>query len=179
LQQAKQSLDRLRNFHYRLTHDKFATGQNPDMHTRARAAREAFEAGLDDNLNTAQALAAIFELVREANITMDNGHFRQGDVPPLSDVLARWDRIFAMLVDRDRERLAKVGLLMGAEQKEASQQVDPFAAYTDARIEQLVAERNAARRGGDFARADQIRSELSQAGVILEDTKAGTRWKRK
>ena len=179
LQQAQQSLDRLRNFHFRLTHEKFAAGQNPDMHARAREAREAFEAGLDDNLNTAQALAAIFELVRDVNIAMDNGHFRQDDAPALLDVLARWDRVFAMLENRDQEKLSKFGLLLEAEAKRGSTAANGQAAYSDERIEQWVSERNVARRSGDFARADQIRAELLQAGVILEDTKVGTRWKRK
>ncbi len=50
---------------------------------------------------------------------------------------------------------------------------------SDEEIEKLIAERDAARRRGDFARADEIRASLLKAGVILEDTKAGTRWKRK
>jgi cysteinyl-tRNA synthetase len=50
---------------------------------------------------------------------------------------------------------------------------------TDDEIEKLIAERVAARRGGDYARSDEIRADLLKAGVILEDTKAGTRWKRK
>ena len=69
-----------------------------------------------------------------------------------------------------------MGLL---EEKGASFTADAYLAYSDERVEQLVAARNAARRSGDFARADQIRAELLQAGVILEDTKVGTRWKRK
>ena len=179
LQQAQQSLDRLRNFHFRLTHEKFAAGQNPDMQARARAAQDAFEAGLDDNLNTAQALAAIFELVRDVNIAMDNGSLRQDDAPALLDVLERWDRVFAMLEDQDREKLSKFGLSVNAEAMPGSEMAGAQTATSDERIEQLVVERNVARRSGDFARADQIRTELLQAGVILEDTKAGTRWKRK
>jgi cysteinyl-tRNA synthetase len=83
-----------------------------------------------------------------------------------------------MLEDRDREKLAKFSLAEGGEAKEGAAAGD-HAAYSDERVEQLVAERNAARRSGDFARADQIRAELLHAGVILEDTKVGTRWKRK
>jgi len=178
LQQAQQSLDRLRNFHYRLTHEEFPAGQNPDLQARGREAKETFEAGLDDNLNTAQALAAVFELVRDVNIAMDNGRFRQGAAPAVLEVMERWDRVFAMLEDRDREKLAKFGLAEGGEAKEGAAAGD-HATYSDERVEQLVAERNAARQDGDFARADQIRAELWHAGVILEDTKVGTRWKRK
>jgi cysteinyl-tRNA synthetase len=136
LQQAQQSLDRLRNFHYRLTHEEFPAGQNPDLQARAREAKEAFEAGLDDNLNTAQALAAVFELVRDVNIAMDNGRFRQGDAPAVLEVLERWDRIFAMLEDRDREKLAKFSLAEGGEAKEGAAAGD-HAAYSDERVEQI------------------------------------------
>jgi len=84
-----------------------------------------------------------------------------------------------MLENRDQEKLSKFGLLLEAEAKRGSTAANGQAAYSDERIEQLVSERNVARRSGDFARADQIRAELLQAGVILEDTKVGTRWKRK
>ena len=109
----------------------------------------------------------------------DNGRLRQGDTPAVLEVLDRWDCVFAMLEDRDREKLSKFGLLVNAEAMPGSETVGGQTATSDERIEQLVTERNAARRSGDFARADQMRTELLQAGVILEDTKAGTRWKRK
>jgi cysteinyl-tRNA synthetase len=192
LHQAQQSIDRLRNFRYRLTMEKFPAGESAELHTRAREAVRRFEDSLDDNLNTAEALAAVFDLVRDANTAMDRGEFRDGDRPAFLDALERWDRIFAVLEDNDHAKLVKFGFIKvtaaaGSDSAEESK-VPVGNGYTsavlaeslpDAAIERQIAERNAARRRGDFASADNIRNALLSAGVILEDTKAGTRWKRK
>ena len=196
LHQAQQSIDRLRNFRYRLTMEEFPAGESPEMKARAHAARQAFEDALDDNLNTAEALAAIFDLVRDANTAMDRGEFRDGDCSAFLDVLDRWDRVFAVLEDNDHAKLLKYGFITTVEKSHAADAVlseggKPAAignGYTsavlteslaDEEIEKRIAARNAARRRGDFASGDKIRDELLSAGVILEDTKAGTRWKRK
>lgn len=197
LHQAQQSIDRLRNFRYRLTMEKFPTGENSELQERAQSAVKKFEEALDDNLNTAEALAAIFDLVRDANTAMDRGEFREGDCPAFLDALERWDRIFAVLDDNDHEKLRRLGFIKDAkiEITGVSNKVEAGTAevqigngYTsavlteslgDEEIEKRIADRNAARRRGDFASADKIRDELLNAGVILEDTKAGTRWKRK
>jgi cysteinyl-tRNA synthetase len=197
LHQAQQSIDRLRNFRFRLTKEKFPAGENAALQARARAACQAFEDALDDNLNTAEALAAIFDLVRDANTAMDRGEFRDGDRGAFLDTLERWDRIFAVLEDTDRVKLRQFGLVKTAEASftaeahsvpEAAQPSTTGNGYaravlveslTDEEIEKQIHERDAARRKGDFAAGDKIRAELLTAGVILEDTKAGTRWKRK
>jgi cysteinyl-tRNA synthetase len=178
LHQAQHSIERLRNFRHRLTVEKFPAGENRELPARAQAARQAFEDALDDNLNTAEALAAIFDLVRDANTAMDHGEFRGGDRPAFLDVLERWDRIFAVLEDTDHAKLRQFGL---ADTRDASPAADALLAEgpRDEEIAQRVAERDAARRRGDFARSDKIRADLLSAGVILEDTKAGTRWRRK
>jgi cysteinyl-tRNA synthetase len=189
LHQAQQSLERLRNFRYRLTVEKFPAGQNIELQARVAAARQAFEEGLDDNLNTAEALAPVFDLVREGNTAMDQGEFRDGDRPVFLDLLERWDRIFAVLDDNDYAKLLQLGFIRAGEQ-EAAHTADAGAGNGYARavlaetldeeeIHKRLAEREAARRKGGFARADKIRNELLSAGVILEDTKSGTRWKRK
>jgi cysteinyl-tRNA synthetase len=197
LHQAQQSLDRLRNFRYRLTEEKFPAGENKDLQARAQTALKSFEDALDDNLNTAEALGAVFDLVREGNTAMDDGQFRDGDRAAFLDVLQRWDRVFAVLDDNDHAKLRKFGFIrdvtieangvslkVGVSKAEV-QTGDGYTAavlpdaMTDDEIEKHIAERNAARRRSEFARADQIRDRLAQAGVILEDTKAGTRWKRK
>jgi cysteinyl-tRNA synthetase len=167
LRQAAGSVDRLRNFASRLRQGKFPDG-SPTMVERAARATEEFEAGLEDDLNTAQALAAIFDLARDANTAMDRGEFRQADVAPILAVLDKFDNIFAILKDDDAEKLRALGI--GGSNH----------APDDAEIEKLVAERQAARKARDFAKADRIRQELSDRGIVLEDTRdSGILWKRK
>ena len=200
LHQAQQSIDRLRNFRYRLTKETFPAGENSALQARAHEARKNFEAALDDNLNTAEALGAIFDMVREGNTAMDGGEFHDADRGAFLDTLERWDRIFAVLEDDDYAKLVKFGFVRdgaaslnavtdlndsvdaGVEAAKAGEK--PTTALItetlgDDEIEKLIAERLAARGSGNYARSDEIRASLLKAGVILEDTKAGTRWKRK
>ena len=168
LQQAASAVERLRNFADRLTQGKFAPGRHPGMAERIAKAVEDFDAGLSDDLNTAQALAAAYDLVREANIAIDKGEFRQDDVATAKQFLTNFDRVFAVLEDNDAAKL--VGLGYG---KDAD-------ALSDAQIEKFVAERDAARKRRDFASSDRIRQELAERGIILEDSRDGSvRWKRK
>ena len=187
LHQAKQSVERLRNFHYRLTKEEFPAGKSAELEQAAGAARRKFEEALADNLNTAEALAAIFEMVREGNTAMDQNKFLDGNRAAFLDTLARWDRIFAVLEDNDQARLRQFGLLK-SEQELASEQTSTgdgkqeealVETLDDQEIEKLLSEREQARRQRNFARADEIRGELENGGVLVEDTKAGTRWKRK
>jgi cysteinyl-tRNA synthetase len=168
LQQATSSVERLRNFAARLKNEKFPAGNQPGMAERIAKAGDDFDAGLSDDLNTAQALAAVFDFVREANTAMDKGEFRQGDVAAALEFLASFDRVFAVLEDNDAEKLKAIGI--GGDD----------GGLRDAEIEKLVAERQAARARRDFAASDRVRKELSDCGIILEDTKDGkVRWKRK
>ncbi len=168
LQQAASSVERLRNFADRLKQEKFPAGKQDGMNARIAKAAEEFDAGLSDDLNTARALAAVFDLVREANIAMDKGQFQQGDVPQAQQFLATFDKVFAVLEDNDGEKLRALGY--GSAEGELS----------DAQIEQKIAERNAAKKKRDFATADGIRKELADRGIIIEDVKDGSiRWKRK
>jgi len=168
LQQATSSVERLRNFAARLKNEKFPVGNQSGMAERIAKAADDFDAGLSDDLNTAQALAAVFDFVREANIAMDKGEFRQGDVAAATGFLANFDKVFAVLEDTDGEKLKALGF--GGDD----------AGPDDAEIEKLVQERQAARARRDFAASDRIRKELSDRGIILEDTKDGkVRWKRK
>ena len=167
LQQAASSVERLRNFAMRLKTAKFPEGTSA-LSESAERARENFEAGLEDDLNTAQALAAVFDLIREANAVMDRGEFRQGDVAPVCKALELFDAIFAVLQDDDEEKLRSVGI--GARGSVPSNE----------EIEERVAARQLARKTRDFAKADRIRQELADQGIILEDSKDGiVRWKRK
>jgi cysteinyl-tRNA synthetase len=198
LHQAQQSIERLRNFRLRLTQESFPAGEDTALADRARAARQAFEDALDDNLNTAEALGAIFAMVRDANTAMDRGEFREGDRAAFLDTLERWDRIFAVLEDNDNAKLRQFGLAVeapavagipasatapaGAESAIAGNghgSTPMPELLSDEAIGQAIAEREEMRRKGNYARADEIRQNLQKAGIILEDSKAGTRWKRK
>jgi cysteinyl-tRNA synthetase len=168
LQQAASSVERLRNFVVRLKTEKFPAGQSEVMPARARQAEEAFQAGLEDDLNTAQALAAIFDLVRDVNSAIDRGEFRQGDVPAVLASMEKFDSVFALLTDDDAEKLRALGFEAAA------------PGPGDAEIEALVAERQAARKRRDYQSADRLRKQLADRGIILEDTRdGGVRWKRK
>src|SRR6476660_8602765 len=109
LQQAASSVERLRNFAARLAQGKFQAGKQKGMAERVAVAADEFDAGLSDDLNTARALAAAFDLLRETNIAMDKGEFLQGDVAAVQEFLAAFDRIFAVMVDNDAEKLRALG----------------------------------------------------------------------
>ncbi|MGB6197988.1 MAG: cysteine--tRNA ligase [Candidatus Acidiferrales bacterium] len=169
LQQAVSSVERLRNFAARLKAESFAAGSDPAMARAIGESAERFEAALADDLNTAQALAAVFDMVREANIAMDRGQFRADERVAAQRVLETFDAIFAVLEDDDAQRLAALGIATGG-----------AAAASDAEIDALVAQRQSARQRKDFKAADKIRQELAGRGILLEDIKdGGIRWKRK
>ena len=168
LKQAESSVERLRNFVARLANEKFPAGQSEAIAPRATVAEEDFQKGLEDDLNTAVALAAIFDLVRDVNTAIDRGDFRASDAPIVLAAMKKFDGIFALLTDDDAAKLRTMGLeTAGAE-------------TSDADIEALVVERQTARKRRDFKAADQIRQQLAGRGIILEDTRdGGIRWKRK
>jgi cysteinyl-tRNA synthetase len=168
LQQAVSSVERLRNFAARLGQGKFAAGKQKGMAARVKEAAEEFDAGLSDDLNTARALAAAFDLLRETNIAMDKGEFRQGDVAAAQEFLANFDRVFAIMEDNDAEKLRALGF--GGD----------GGGLSDAEIDKLIGDRQAARQRRDFAASDRIRKELADRGILIEDAKDGSvRWKRK
>jgi cysteinyl-tRNA synthetase len=172
LQQASSSVERLRNFADRLAQGKFPpspekTAQK-SMPARIAEASKEFDAGLSDDLNTARALGATFEFVREANIAMDKGEFAQSDVAAAQKFLQTFDTVFSVLENNDAQKLQALGY--GTENSSSD----------DSEIEKLVAERQAARQSRDFATSDRIRKELEKRGIILEDSRDGSvRWKRK
>jgi len=168
LTQAQNSIDRLRNFVTRLKTEQFPAGSNPEIAKRIEKAEADFEAGLADDVNTAISLAAVFDLVRDVNTAMDRGTFLQQDAPRGLSAMEKFDGILAILEDKDDEKLRKLGF-GAAEPRVSSQQ-----------IESLIGERNAAKKRRDFKRSDEIRDQLTNAGIIVEDTKDGSvRWKYK
>ena len=181
LADATSSVERLRNFHQRVSAGKFPEGVNPELSAQTDKACEAFIAALENDLNTSEALAAIFDLVRAGNVAVDGGKFMAGNVESILSTLKRFDSVFAVLKDRDDE-LTRASL----EWAEREGRMDQVAAsvlvqasLSDAQIDALIVERNQARATRNFARGDAIRKELSEKGILLEDSKDGVRWKRK
>jgi cysteinyl-tRNA synthetase len=139
---------------------------------------------LDDDLNTAQAQAAIFEMVRAANSALDSGGIKKDDTTPLLAALEKFDEIFAVLKDDDGPKMKQVFQWastegrdkdVSSELKEAVQSGE----LSDADIEKKIAEMETARRTRNFKVSDALRSELTAAGIVIENTKDGVRWRRK
>ena len=156
LKAAAIAIERLRNFKRRLETDKYSEGLDENGAARVAAAERALRDSLDDDLNTAEALAAVFEYIRDANSAMDAGAFKAGNAAAALQFLDLFDSVFDVLKPAIKE-----------------------GEMSDADIDARVAERTAAKKARNFALADQIRDQLLAQGIILEDTKSGVRWKRK
>jgi cysteinyl-tRNA synthetase len=156
LKSAATAIDRLRNYELRLNTDKFPEGASESIQARSEAALKQFNDSLDDDLNSAEALAAVFEYVRETNSAMDSGAFLAGNVAGAKNLLERFDLFFDVL-----KPTVKSG------------------AISDAEVDALIQERTQSKKARNFKRSDEIRDQLTAAGIILEDTKDGVRWKRK
>ena len=116
------------------------------------ALREKFEAAMDDDFNTADAISAVFEMVKRSNITVTK-------------------ESAAAYIRRVKELLEKLLEVLGIHDKRKEESLD-------ARVEALIEERQTARKEKNYARADEIRAELTAMGILLEDTKEGVKWKR-
>jgi cysteinyl-tRNA synthetase len=168
LQQAASSVERLRQFMVRLGEVKGGGKKVSEaISTRVSKAEEDFDAGLADDLNTAQALAAVFELVRDTNIAITGGTLSAADAEVVRKAMLGFDEILAVLKDDDAERLRALGFVPEA------------AGMSDDEINALVALRQAAKKNKNFAESDRLRDELAGHGIVLEDTRDGVRWKRK
>ncbi len=184
LKQAAVSVERLRNFRLRLGTGSFPTGANPAMQSLAAETAARMTAALDDDLNTAQAQAAVFEMVRQANAAFDTGRVKRDDVPPLLAVLAKFDEVFAVLDDDDGPKMKRVFEWAVAEGREKDisdelREAVHSGQLSDADIEKRIAEMKAARAARDYPGSDRLRAELIDAGIIIEQTKDGVRWRRK
>jgi cysteinyl-tRNA synthetase len=152
---AASAVDRLRTAQGRFAEIAGSGSAKPGAWPAAEKAQEMsaeFAAGLDDDLNTARALAAVFDFVREANTAADAGDLDAAGAAAAVAALRGADRV--------------IGVLPAA------------AEALPAEIEAAIEARLAARKRRDFAEADRIRQELAGKGIVLEDTPGGTRWKR-
>ncbi len=184
LKQAAVSVERLRNFRLRLSTGNVEAGANPKIQNLASETVEKMRTALDDDLNTAQAQAAIFEMVRESNTAFDTGGVKEDDVEPLLTALKKFDEIFAVLEDDDIPKMKKVMAWAQAEGREKDISAELREALqsgqlSDAEIESKVNEMKTARSARDFKKSDVIRAELNEAGILVEISKDGIRWRRK
>ena len=181
LTEATNAIDRLRTFHQRITQGSFAAGANPALQAAAQKAQADYLSALSNDLNTAEARAPIFDLVRAANTAIDQGQLFAGDRDAILAVLSSFDAVFDVIEDKDAEPTRRA--LEWAEQAGRMADVAPELlarqSLTDEAVEALVAERTQAKKQRNFARADQIRNELAEKGIVIEDSKDGVRWKRK
>jgi cysteinyl-tRNA synthetase len=179
---AANTLDRLRTFHQRMTRGGFPAGTlNPSVSAATAKAAQDFTAALANDHNTAEAAAAISEMVRAANSAADAGTLVQENVAEVLRVLAQFDAVFAVLEDRDAELTRAALAWAEAEGRldEAAPELLATLSLSDAEIDSLLAERTQAKKTRNFARADAIRVDLLAKGILIEDSKEGVRWKRK
>jgi cysteinyl-tRNA synthetase len=184
LKQAAVSVERLRNFQQRLKQETFADGSSSEMEKLARETVDRMQSALEDDLNTSQAQAAIFDLVRSANSTLDAGQIKKDDGQALLAAVDKFDEIFAVLASDDSAKMKRVFDWAMAEGRE--KQISPelreaveAGQKSEEEIERKIAAMEAARKARNFAVSDALRAELAGAGIAIENTKDGVRWKRK
>jgi cysteinyl-tRNA synthetase len=180
LTESASAVERVRTFAQRVRSGTWPDGMNADLEAQTARAIENFTIALADDLNTSEARAAIFELVRAGNTAADTGRLHSGNLPSIHEALRRFDEVFAVLEDRDTE-IARGALEWAHAEGRADEAAGMKAAYSmsDEEIDKLVAEREKARKMRNFARSDDIRKQLADLGIIIEDSKDGARWKRK
>jgi cysteinyl-tRNA synthetase len=184
LKQAEVSVERLRNFRQRLTTGSFPAGSNPEVQTLATETTDRMRAALNDDLNTAQAQAAIFEMVRRANSALDAGQIKKDDAAPLLAAVQKFDEIFDVLNDDDSSKMKQVFDWASTESRDQDISAELREAVqsgqlSDADIEKKIAEMGTARGARNFKVSDALRAELTTAGIVIENTKDGVRWHRK
>ena len=154
LKGAETTIERLQDFKKRLQEAHLTDGINTDLQEKVRGFLQDFETAMDDNLNTSVALAALHNLVRETNTALAHETVLTEDRSFILHTLDKFDAVFGIFGESKEEIL-------------------------DTEIEQLIEDRQEARRSRNFAHSDEIRDLLNEKGIVLEDTKDGVRWKRK
>jgi cysteinyl-tRNA synthetase len=152
LHQSESALKRLQELQLRLLTEIFPEGEDALFTARIQQALQQFELAMDDDLNTAQALASIFDLVREVNTLMVSGECRTGNVSILLETLEKMNSVLLFW--------------------------KPVQLNLDHQVQDLIEQRNLARQEKNFALADEIRGKILAMGYIIEDTREGVRWKK-
>jgi cysteinyl-tRNA synthetase len=158
LDDAKSALARIESFMLRLD-DVIKSGPRDAAHADEQGDAligrflGEFQEAMDDDLNTAGALGALFTFIRDANTAIDAGRISPGDAAGMRAALMKIDPVMDIFPSREQS--------------------------IDAEIEALIDARNAARKSRNFAESDRLRDELISRGILLEDTPSGTRWRRK
>jgi cysteinyl-tRNA synthetase len=177
---ATAAIERLRTFHARLVEAQLDPGST-ELKASAEQAETTFRAALANDLNTAEARAPIFELVRMANTALDKAQMLAGDRDAILETLVFFDSVFDVMEDHDAEatRHAIEWAVAEGRSAEIDHKLMAGLSLSDVDVDALIAERTAAKKSRNFARADQIRDELAEKGILIEDSKEGVRWKRK
>jgi cysteinyl-tRNA synthetase len=158
VEQAEESLRRIVDFLAKLD-DVTGDARNLELDAAVGRARDAFRDALASDLNTAAGLAAVFDLVREGNSAIAAKRMSAADARVVREAIEDFDRVLGVIALRRAE------------------DATPDVPVNE--IEQLIEERKLAKQRREFARADEIRKTLADRGILLEDTPAGTRWKKK
>jgi len=154
LKEAKAALDRIKEFVFRLTDATLKAGRNDKVSAATKTARDDFEAALDDDLNTSGALGALFILIGECNVALASGELQEDNRTEILDLLKIVDERLAIVPPMEHSVL-------------------------DQEIDELVRKYTDARKNRDFALSDKIRQELLERGIVVQDTREGTKWRRK
>jgi cysteinyl-tRNA synthetase len=154
LRGAESTIERLNDFKRRLTEVKPETGSTTALADLVERTQQRFETALDDDLNVPEALAAVHDFVRETNTALAQCSVKAGDQTTLLALIDHLDAVLNIFGEVKQELL-------------------------DSEIQALIDERQEARKSKNFARADELRNQLTELGIILEDTKDGLRWRRK
>lgn len=158
MEAAKNSLERILNAAERMqgllanAHTEAMTEAEKELSATAKTFMDKYEAAMEDDFNTADAISAIFELVKFMNTNTDENSSKEY-LEGVNNMFKTMTDVCGIITEKKAEML-------------------------DAQIEQMIADRQAARKAKDFAKADEIRNKLLEMGIVLEDTREGVKWKR-